>query len=357
MITIAVAEIKNFIEKSSAIPDSRILPIYSYVKLVCDKTRSYFVKHAGTRFVVFEVDADFKKNETLIIETKPLFGFAKFSRGQEIKISLEGKNIKLDDGERTITCQTVKDLFPTIEDNSHCEKIEMSQEIKNSMVIASKHIFSGGENGVRPWNGYIHLRKIGEKYFVIGTRGEVTYFQGFADKLPEVSLEPEVISALKEFKSFTYSSVGSYDYFEFHNTLYGFLKPEARCPDAVDKVLQNFKSDNKFNVKRQPLIDFCEMIIAVNDTAVPPAVKFEGKEKEKITLRFKDLSDNINAEEGIDVDGKTFEFDECIFQPKNILTVLKDLKSEHITISHAHRNFIITNDEEDYIGAAMEYGS
>lgn len=272
MITISVGEIKKFIDKCSPIPDSKMLPVYAYVKLVCGKDRSFFMKHAGTRFVICDVDVDFKKEQTVIIETKTLFGFAKFSRKDEIKITVEGNNVKLDDGERTISCQTIKDLFPTIADNSKSEKIEMSAEVKQALIIASKHTAVGNDNGVRPWTGYIHLRKILDKYFVIGTRGEVTYFKGFNEPLPEISLEPEVISAIKEFKTFTYSSVGSYDYFEFYNTLYGFLKPEARCPAAVDKVLQNFKSTDQFNVKRQPLIDFCEMVIAVNDTSTPPLI-------------------------------------------------------------------------------------
>jgi hypothetical protein len=330
------------------------LPIYGYVKLVCGKDRSYLVKHNGHRFIVFDIDAEFKKEQTFMIEAKPLFGFIKFSRASHVKITSDDKNVKLDDGERKISCQTTKDLYPTIDDNSNSPKFEISPSVKEALGIAKSHTLASNEKVMRPWTSFVHIRKIQDKYWIIGTRQEVTYFKGFKETLPEISLEPETISALFDLKQFTYSSVERYDYFELPGTLYGFIKPETKCSEQVDKVLQNFKSDNSFEVKKSNIVDFCEMVNAVNDTAVPPEVKFEGKEKAAIKLSFDSVDDNIKAEESVSVAKKTFQFDECFFQPKNMLTVLKGTKAETIKVSSAHRNFIITTDEEDYIGAIME---
>lgn len=355
MIAIAVKEIKNFIDKCSPIPDNRILPVYSYIKLVCKNNRSYFIKHAGNRFVVLDVEAEFKKDITLMIETKPFFGYVKASKGEEIKISLEGNNIKLDNGYRPLTCQTIKDLYPTIPDHSKSEKFEMSTEIKESLNIAKHHTLPSSDgDAMRPWMAFVHLRKINETFYVIGTRGEITYFQGFKETLPEISLEPETITAIKDFQSFSYYSVDNYDYFEFYNTLYGFIKPETKCSPQVEKVLENFHSEKKFVVSRQPIVNFCELVMAVNTTAVAPQIKIEGNKENEITIRFNDIADNIKYDDALTVEEKTFYFDECLFNPKSILTVLKELKSEKITVMYSHRNFVITTDKENYMGAAME---
>lgn len=354
MITISTKELNKFITKCADVPDTRLLPIYSYVKLECSKNGSRLIKHNGNRFLVFDVDAEFKNEQTLMIEAKPLFGFAKFSRAAEIKIIVDEKKITLDDGEKSISCQTTQDLYPTIVDNSKVAKIEMSPSVKEALGIARNHVLVASDKTVRFWNCYVYIRKIEGKYYVIGTRGEVTYFKGFKEQLPEMAFEPEVITALGDLKQCYYSSVGSYDYFEIPGLQYGFLKPETKCSEQVDRVLQNFKSESSFEIDKQPIIDFCEMVNAVNDTSVPPEIKFEGKDKKSVTIRFTEISDNVKAEEKISVTKKTFEFDECFFLSRNLLTVLKGVKSDKIKISYAHRNFIITNGEEDYIGAIME---
>lgn len=357
MITIQTSQIKKFISASEGVSDSKMLPIYGYVKLVCRKDGSYLIKHNGHRFVVFDVDASFKEEQTIMIETKPLFGFVKFSRTENIMISPNGMNVKINDGERSISCQITKDLYPSIPDHSKINKFELSTEVIESLAIAKTHSLASSDNSMRPWTCFVHVRKIGDKFFVIGTRGEVTYFKGFKEDLTEMSLEPEVISTIQSNKQLSYCSVENFDYFETIGILYGFIKPETRCSDMVDKVLQNFESPNSFEVNTRPILDFCEMVTLVNDSSVPAQIKIEGKGKTKngnIVLRFSDISDNVNAQESIPVQNKTFEFNQCFFLPRNLITVLKGAKKDRVKISYAHSNFIVTSSEEDYIGAIME---
>lgn len=357
MITIAIKEIKRFMDKASHVMDTRMLPIYSYVKLVCTPERSYFEKHNGGRFVVVDVEVDTAKEETFIIETKALFGFVQFCRASEIKISQKGNNVKLDDGSKPISFQSVPDNFKKIDSHEGQQKFEISSEVLKSIVSAKSHSAIQRGNDGKPWICYVHIRKIKNKHWVIATRTEVTYFKGFTDVLPEVSLDADLISAIKDEKEqLSYYSVGNYDYFETLNTLYGFAKSETKCAEQVDKVLENFHSKDSFVVERRPIVDFCEMILAVNDTSVTLEIKFESKEKTSLKISFMDMMDNISSSCDIPLEEKTFNFDNLLFQPKNILTVLKDLNSEKIKVSSAHKNFIITTDEPDYIGAVMQLG-
>lgn len=357
MITISTADVNKFVSACSFVPDTKILPVYGYVKLVLKKTGSFFVKHNGHRFFIFHVDAEFKKEETLLIETKPLFGFVKFSRTSKIFITPNGKSVKITDGDRTISCQLTEDLYPTIIDHTKFGKTELIPTVFTSLAIAKSHTLVSSESILRPWSAFVHVRKIEDKWYVIGTRGEVTYFQGFKERLPEVSLDPEVVSVICDLKPQSYYSVDNYDYFESLSFLCGFIKSETKCSEAVDKVLKNFKSDDSFEVNTRPLIDFCEMVNMVSEQAVPSVIRFEGMSKRggaTITAKFDDISDNIKAEEQIPVENKTFELKECAFLPRNILTVLKGSKKDKVKVSYAHRNFIITSDEPDYIGAVME---
>lgn len=354
MISISTIDVNRFITASSFVPDTKMLPVYGYVKLVCKKDGSYLVKHNGHKFLVYQIDAEFKKEQTLLIETKPLFGFVKYSRTTQILLTPNGKSVKITDGDRTINCQITDDLYPSIDDHSGLEKADIPTALFESLSIAKNHTLASSEKVMRPWMSFVHIRKIKSKWYVIGTRGEVTYFKGFKEKLPEISIDPEVVSVICDLKPQTYYSVGGFDYFESLGFLCGFIKPETKCSESTDRVLENFKSPDSFEVNTRPIMDFCEMVNVVSTQSVPAIVRFEGNKDSKVIARFDDISDNIKAEETIPVDNKTFNFDEACFLPRNLLTVLKGAKKEKVKISYAHRNFIITTDEPDYIGATME---
>lgn len=354
MILLPTAEIKKFISSSSVIADTRMLPVYGYIKLVCKKSGSHLIKHNGHKFLVYDIDAEFKKEQTLLIETKPFFGFVKYSRSPGIYIEPNGKTVTIKDDERTIKCQLTTDLYPSIEDHSKCEKWEIGEGVVASMSVAKTHLATPSDNVMRPWTCFVHIKKIEDKWYVIGTRGEVTYFNGFIEKLPEISLEPEVVSVLNSCNPKSYYSVENFDYFESIGQMYGFIKPETKCSDQVNLVLKNFKSNDSFEVESEKIADFCEMVNMVNDSSVPPVVKIVGNGESEIRLNFEDVSDNVKAETPVRVARKTFDLPECWFLPRNLLTVLKGADSKDVKISYAHKNFIITTSEPNYFGAVME---
>lgn len=355
MITISTKEIKRFKSAADLIPENHLLPVYSYIKLVVDKDRSYFVKHSGERFLVFDVDATCDKPQTLMIETKPFFGFIGCTKSDFISISLSGKKIKIDDGQEPVSFQTTNDLFPTIHEKDGDKSIEISEEARAAIVTARSHARSSSEINPTDWMCYIHMKKMNEKFYVVSTKTELTYFNGFEEELPEISISQSVVSVLSSGSNFTYSSAKNYDYFETIGVLYGFLKAEIRCPKEVEYVLKNMKSESYFEVERQPIVDFCNLVLAINNSSVVPQIKFSSS-GDQVIASFKDTMDNINTERKIPIENKTFDFTEIPFQPKNILTVLNGIDSERVKVSYGHRNFIITNNEPNYMGAVMEYG-
>lgn len=353
MITIPISEVKKFISAAKPIKDTRMLPIYAYVKLECEGTQGVFYKANGTSFVICQINATFKKNQTLLIEEKTLFGFVHYSSGSEIEISIKGDVVTLNDGTRNISCRSAKiEHFPAIQDKNGEDTYVMNDEILAALFLAKNHTLPPPDAAMRPPASYVHLNSVGKDFYIAAWNGHIAYLKKFKEQLPVVSLEPETISVFARFPLATYSRCGNYDYFDLGAIAYGFIKNECKTSD-LSAFVTNSKHTETFVVSRKPIVDFCEMVINVNSSSVPPIVSIEPS-KEKILMRFQDASENQNAEEGVEITGR-LSVSEFLFQPKNMLTVLKDLGCEKITISYAHKNFLITSDEDNgYVGSIMQ---
>jgi DNA polymerase III sliding clamp (beta) subunit (PCNA family) len=95
MVTISTSELKRFIASAKHIRDTRVLPIYGYVKMSYSKTKTMLYKSNGHSFVTCEVDGDVKDTGVFIIEEKTLFGFIDYCSGKEIKIKEKKGTIEI----------------------------------------------------------------------------------------------------------------------------------------------------------------------------------------------------------------------------------------------------------------------
>lgn len=354
MIKIPISDIKRFITAAKPIRDTKLLPIYAYVKLHCEGNEGIFYKSNGTSFVVFNVSADFKENQTILIEEKTLFGFVEHSSGKEIKISTKGDIVNLYDGARTISCKVPPiEHFPAIQPKDSEESIVMDGNVLSALFLANSHILPPADQAMRAPASFVHLTPVGKLFYIAAWNGMVAYFKSFKEKIPNVSLDPDVISVISKFEILSYSRCGNYDYFDGGGVSYGFIKAECKTPD-VSIMVERLKQDVKFTLDRKPLVDFCEMVIDVNSSSVPPIVSMGETSSTSLLMTFTDISENQNAVEKITVTGKVSLDEPFVFQPKNMLTVLKDLGCEKITMSYVQKNMLITSEEEiGYIGSVM----
>lgn len=353
MIKISVAQLQKFFTKASHVNDTRLLPIYAYFKLECKRSGSLLIKSNGTSFVVAQVEVEFDEPGVTMLETKTVSGFVNFSKGKEITITADDKNIKLHDGFREISFLKESDNYQSIEDNSTHVKKNFSTELVQSIFLAQKHTLPVTDKAARDWKSFINVRKHGKKTLVAGIAGYLAYFKIFNESLPEIVLEPEVVSVVGRLPYFDYSESESYDYFETNDILYGFLKPIAQRMD-LSGVLEKMKSSESFVVNRKALVTFCELVITVNDSAVAPEVTIED-DGDNVVLGFAGISGNQHATESVPVNGKNFSFSKISLSPKNLLTVLKDLGVEEIKVSKIPGSMIFTTEEEkDYLGYIQE---
>lgn len=355
MITISISELKRFLNNAANIKENRMLPILSYIKLECKGKSATLIKTSLHSFVIAEVEAEFKKDETILIEEQILAGAVNFSKGSELKISVVGKNVVMNDGFGDTKCQ-VQDIvnFPAVETNTEKEKIEISTDVIAALKLAKNHVLTVTDKDMRNWMSFVHIVEIGDKGYVVGANGQISYFKSFKVELPKISLDPDTVTVLAKYPSVNYSSNARYDYFQCLGITYGFIKTETACPN-FEPILERFKSENSFMLNTNDILLFCEKAISINTSSVPPEVSIEDGGNGSLLLKFVGISDNESTMEKVKADGKTYEVEKILFQPRNLLTAVKDLGVDKIKVSKIHGNMVITSDEEkNYIGSVME---
>lgn len=353
MIIIPISELKRFIANSKNIKDSKILPILSYLKIECKGTSTTITKTNLNSFVVSEIECDFKEDQVLLIEEKVLAECATFSRGQSLSISISGKNIVLDDGHSTSKCQRIEDHFPAVEIAADENKTTLNTDVICAMSIATKHALLSTERGLRDWKSFVNIIKVGKKNCVAAANGSISYFKYFKQKLPVISLEPETVGIISKFPELEYFSSDRYDYFRCLDVTYGFIKSEVKSPE-LDTVLEKFKSDDSFEMKKRDMVDFCESAIFLNGSSLAPEVCISEK-KDELYLTFEDIAGNRGKTQKIVQAKKTYNVSDILFQPRNMLTALSGIDADTIKISKIFGNMILSTDEDkDYIGSVME---
>jgi hypothetical protein len=161
------------------------------------------------------------------------------------------------------------------------------------------------------------------------------------------------VGIIAKMASVFYSRQGNYDYFDCGNVSYGFIKSETACPD-LSKVLEKFKSEKFVTVDRRPMVDFCEMVLDINSSAVAPEISIDASGKEGIELNFVDISENQKASELLEAENDS-PFNKIILQPKLFQTVLKDLGVDKVRLVNIMGNLVVSSTEdENYLGSIME---
>lgn len=352
MIVIDISELKKFLQSAKNIKDRNILPILSYIKLECKGGVAKLTKTNLDSFVTSEVEAAFKGEHTVLIDEKTLSATVAYSETNLLSISVDGSNVILDDGVKKNRCKVENSkLFPAIESNDLAEKTVLSTEFISSLSTAKNHTVLATER-IR-WECFVHVLKSGTKTLVGGANGMILYLKTFNEQVPAMSLSPDTISAISGLHSAEYSSSGRYDFFQFLGTTYGFIKPEIGQPD-LSLLLDRLKTDSPLTVSRKELISFCEMVISMNGSSIIPEVSLKTN-KDELMFCFDGAADAQGSERKVKAIGDIVKFPSTIFQPRNLLVVMKDLGTDTVNLSKISGNIVVTTDEDkDYKGSIME---
>lgn len=354
MITISTSELRRFIAASKNIKSSNLLPIYSYIKLVCKKGGVVFYKSNGRSFIKCTVDAECEKEQVLLIDEKVLFSAALFTGAPSVTISLSGNRVIISDGKKPVECQLVPDNFQVIQEVED-KGVTIDSDMLEALSMAKDHVGNPSDREMRHWTSLAHVVTYDKITYISGFNGFTSYTKMFKKKkYPELHLDTEVVSVISQYDSVEYASVGNYDYFWNNGILYGFIKTEIKCPD-LSLAVSNFKSNDKFTIDRASIVKFCESVIYMNDSSIKPEIFITDNGENGVTLNFKGISGNQSAKEDMEVKDKTFEVPKLYFQPNYMISLLKGLDMDEVTFLYTNHNLISTSiDDKDYVGSIME---
>lgn len=355
MITIPITEINRFANYAMRLKTNNILPIYEYVKLECKDGVATFYKHNGHSFVVCEVSATFKKDQTVLIDEKTLFEFAHYCDSDTMTIKVTDKKIELLGVAKKRSCGTEPAIhYLAIQGKEGGDEFVFGSDVLSAMYSAKGHTKPPADKAVREWNCFVHITTANDKSVVGGFNGYTSFVQIFDEKLPKVVLDPEVVAIISKQSSVKYSTWGNYDVFEFSDIIFGFIKAESKPADFTS-VVNNFKKAVPlFSIDKNHLVDFCTEVVSMNKSSIAPEVIINAEtENGKIKLEFIGASDQ-ECEDEVSVTGKVGKLEKYHFQPRYVLTTLKELSFKDIQISNLNGCFVLTCEEDkNYLGSMM----
>lgn len=356
MVTLKTSDLRKFVSLSSHIKDTRILPIYGYIKIEVVGNTCTLYKTNGHSFIIFSATEPVSThNDVILIEETILYGFVSNCSATYIDISAEGMMGLLNDKKRPTKFQAGDPAhFPAIQPKEQSEGILLDSDLLASLYHCKKHTLPPMDKSMREWNCFVHVSKVDKKYGVAGFNGFTFYFHIYKNKLPDIAIDPDIITVISKLDSVIYSVSGNYDMYSTNGVTYGFIISEQKARDLT-KLFENLsKGIKKFSVRRKALVGFCESVISMNNTNVPPTISVsDGGKKGTIILKHSGIM-NLNIEETVWVENKKGVFDEWHFDPRYIILSLKDLEYDEVTVSTVGDTLVFSSDEEpNYLGGVM----
>lgn len=342
MVLISAKELNKFLHHSSKIKTSSLLAQLSYVKLECKEGKATLTKTNLSQFVVCDIEADFKKDITVLLDEKTLAAAVKDSATPEIKISIKGQNVLLNDGETEYKHQ-ISDhstfphpLLPTNE-KSHV----LSSDDVYYMKIASLHTQSP-DKGLG-WKNNIHFKKMNGKKYMIASDGFVLFSKETEYDGDDVSFSPEVVPFIEGAKTgIELIQTEKYNYFKTGESIFGFIVEEYKAGD-ISPVINQALEAPMFKIDKNELSKFLNKAASLGSGV--ESVVFENRDN-GISLTFSDIAQDRGMSKEIGVEGKDYELEKTNILPRQLLTTLRGVSSNEVMLGK-RGTFIVVKPVDD----------
>jgi DNA polymerase III sliding clamp (beta) subunit (PCNA family) len=359
MIKIAIADLKQFLSRSSGIKQKGVLPILAYIKLECKGNSATLTRSNLNAFVVHEFKVKCKKNITVLLDHTILAGVVDKTKSEEITIELEAKKpdtefggkVLYSDGEFKQRHELVDHAnFPTVPENASQDKTIFNQAILESLHLSKNNTDPKQGN---PFFQYVHINPNGKGSYIFGTNSTVIYYRHFDEKLPTISLDHDAVAAISKFQEVIYTENGNFDFFDTGNTLYGFIKPDFKASD-ISQIMKGGDDKMKFVIDKKQVLEYCQYVNRINPGLLA-YVFFADAGKNSIMLRYSNDEYSLSADQFYDVEKKGTIRDFC-FNPSQMVPLLKDLPYDKLNFNlcENHNCYITSEDDKDFIGVIRE---
>lgn len=350
MIKIAIADLREFKNRSAKIKPNTILPILAYIKLEFKNSKATLTKSSLNAFIQHQLKVKSKKEGVILLDTKTLFSLVDSSSGEEITIEVDGKKVILDDGATKVRFQAMDaDTFPAVPENNAEEKFVFSQETIEALHLSKVNTDAASPN---QFFSHIHMYSKGKTNYIFGTNSTVIYYRQFSDKLPSISLDRESVDIITSYKEVVYTSSGNYNFFDTGNSLYAFIKVDFKASDITTIIAGNSDEVN-FKFERKKMIEFCNLILSLDPSRVT-YLCIEDAGKKSIALRFSNTDVDLSADRFYEVE-KNATIKESWFSAGNMVNLLKDLPYDELDFNFTKGNlYFKTSEDADFTGVIRE---
>lgn len=360
IIKIKTSEVRDFFKRANAIKDNGILPIYAYIKFECKKDVGKLYKSNGNSFVVHDVELTADKEESIMVEEKMLIAITNKTSAEEITI--ESKKIK--DSDRfdvtfTDGTQKLKSQSYNVADFSKIPEIGKEKSFLLPSDVISSLSLSKGCAKVDPklkmWMCYVYIQSLGKKKSCIfGTNGVVMYYKTFDFDLPAITFELETCGIIGSFGELEYTFKENFHFFNAGKTIYGFINCEAKPPD-ISPIISQFDNKSNFTVSRKDLLDFCETVEFINNSALKPIVYIKDAGKNAVQFSYANSEMARSNEITLDVK-KTGKVEDFPVMSEYFVTLFKGLDFDSVRLCGPikHSYFVTSDEDPSFIGMVRE---
>lgn len=238
-----VKQLKAFNSVASSMKQNKILPVLSYLKFENGK----ITKSNLESFI--EMEADFEGSA--LINEKILMSFIDSISAEEIDVKVNGTKVILSHEKEKDNSSTedVKN-FP-IHPVSDGNEIEIPTEVLKSINIASNFTMN---DDVRTFVQCVFLGN----GLIAASTGFIAYTEKIDDSIPEIILEKEEVSVIKNFTSVSFSQNDSYHFFTNNIFRFGFIKKDTKYINL--KQFNIVPDGDKIVMDKGSLLKFCDMV-------------------------------------------------------------------------------------------------
>lgn len=348
MILIPTSEIKTFLKRSSKIDGTKsLIPVLSYIKLDCSGDTATISKTDMATWCIHQIEADFKPNETLLIDERILNAVISNGADDLVSISRDGNDVLVKSGKATAGfAWQDPQIFPEPPAMNQGNGItDLPAEILYSIRAAASIINDDSPTSY----SLCHLRYIDGKSNIMSTNsGAIAYMKRFDARMPKLSIVPLAASMICSFETVRHYELGNYDFFDCGKTVFGFIKSEYNPPANFTKIFTS-KTDNYFEVSKAELLQFCSLTTNIGDKF--PTAKFYDGGMLGVIFSYHDNDLRLSTRTEMAAD-KNFTIPDFSFSPKLVMLLAKAVNGSLIRFSPADRQnmyYIYSTEEPELL--------
>lgn len=317
-------QLKKFKSIAGSMTQNKLLPILSYLKF----DKGEITKNNLESFMV--MNAEFEGS--CLIDEKILYSFIESTNAEEIDVAIKDKSVIISHGKEKMISPTEPVINFPISSISEGKEIELSYDVIRAINVASNFTMEG----VMPYSQCVFVGK----GLIAATTGYIAYTEKVDKELPEIVIEKNAATLIKNFESVLFSQNDRCQFYSNHVFKFGFIKKETKFLDMNPFAI--VPDEESVEINKSEIIKFCDTCINSTTGRIVVANIVEDK------LSMADGGFGIEYEKPLSVKLPNFTFN-----PTTMSKMLKSIPDEKVNFIRSKDKNYVTGDS-GFVALIME---